>query len=464
VHAFLALLFAAVLTGILSGPLPGERRPETPSPQNPASGPAGILTSKPGGKRHLLQAVELTVDGFGKTAGQVGIVIALASIIGLCMVESGAADKIVRRFLAIFGEQRAGQAIVTSGFVISIPIFFESYFMLLFPLARAMRMRTGRHYMLYVLAICCGGTMTHSLVAPHPGPLAMAQNFHLEVGQTMMAGILASIIPVACGWLIISKIAQRIDAPMRDSGGASEEDVKAILAKRDSQLPSFTASLLPVLMPLLLLGSVSIMILLGGVRTYPRLFPMIEFIGDRNVALLIGSAIGMRLLMAARKISFVKASEMISAPLATAGLIILITSAGGAFGFMLENAGVGKTITALASGRDWNLILLAWGLSAVIRVAQGSATVAMITASAIINTVASSGPPLPYHPMYLFLAVGCGSKFLSWMNDAGFWTVSKFSGFTESETLRSWSVLVTSLSIIGLIQCLILSHLLPMKP
>src|SRR5688500_1717661 len=154
-HPFLALIFAAILAGLLTQKLPGEY---------------GTLPATPEKERsHWVQAAELTASGFGDIAGKIGVAIALASVIGTCLVESGAADKVVRRFLALFGERRAGAALFSSSYVLSIPIFFDTFFMLLQPIARALRIRTGKNYMLFVLAICCGGTVTHSLVAPHPG-------------------------------------------------------------------------------------------------------------------------------------------------------------------------------------------------------------------------------------------------------------------------------------------------------
>src|SRR5204862_7559118 len=125
---------------------------------------------------------------------------------GMCLMESGAADKVVRRFLALFGQQRAGAAILVSGYILSIPIFFDTFFMLLLPLAVAMRMRTGQDYLLYIMAICCGGTVTHSLVAPHPGPLAMAESLKLDLGLTIMVGVLAGAIPAACSWFVVKWI------------------------------------------------------------------------------------------------------------------------------------------------------------------------------------------------------------------------------------------------------------------
>ena len=141
---------------------------------------AGLLAaSLPGGtgQSHWVQAVELTTQEFGVVAGKIAVVIALAAVIGLCLMESGAADKIVRRFLAVFGERHAPTAFFLSSYVISIPIFFDTLFMLLLPVARALALRTGKDYVLYVLAICTSGIVTHSLCAPHPGPLAMAEAF-----------------------------------------------------------------------------------------------------------------------------------------------------------------------------------------------------------------------------------------------------------------------------------------------
>src|SRR5688500_11453243 len=151
VHAFLALILAGICAGFLT--------------------PVGTL---PGGagKNHFVHAVELTTAELGTTAGKIALVIGLAAIIGMCLMESGAADKVVRRFLAIFGEKRSGIAILVVSYVLSMPIFFDTFFMLLLPIARALALRTGRNYVMYILAICSGGVITHGLVAPHPGPLA----------------------------------------------------------------------------------------------------------------------------------------------------------------------------------------------------------------------------------------------------------------------------------------------------
>ncbi len=447
-HAFFALIIAAILAGLLAQKLPGEfgTLPETPKKE----------------RSHWVQAAELTATGFGDIAGKIAVAIALASVIGTCLVESGAADKVVRRFLALFGERRAGAALFSSSYVLSIPIFFDTFFMLLLPIARALRVRTGKDYMLFVLAICCGGTVTHSLVAPHPGPLTMAENLHLDLGQTILVGIIAGIIPAFSGWMVARWASRRLDAPMRDAGGMAVEHLEKMVSRREDELPSLAWSLTPVLLPILLIGGASFLGVFGARERIPSLFPILEFIGNRNIALVLGAGIAVMLLMRQRKFSMAKVTEVIGPPFAMAGVIILISSAGGAFGFMLRNAGVGEAIKALAAGHEVNLVLLAWTVSAVIRIAQGSATVAMITTSSMIYPMMTA-ESLPYHPLYIFLAIGFGSKMLSWMNDSGFWVVSKLSGFTEKETLQSWTLIVSTISLAGLLLTLLCATFLPFK-
>jgi gluconate:H+ symporter, GntP family len=216
-----------------------------------------------------------------------------------------------------------------------------------------------------------------------------------------------------------------------------------------------------VLLPIILIGGASFLAVLGHKEKYPVFYEFVEFIGHRIVALMIGAILSVWLVMRQRRWNMVKVTEIIGPPFATAGVIILIAAAGGAFGYMLQMAGVGEAIKKVAEGRHINLVFLAWGVSAIIRIAQGSATVAMITTSSMIYPMIQDAGAIPYHPMYIYLAIGFGSKMLSWMNDSGFWTVSKLSGFTEKETLQSWTLIVSTISFTGLLLTLLLSTVLP---
>lgn len=561
VHAFFALTIAALTAGLLAGGFDPK-----------------ILPDSLKGKSHWIQAVELTATEMGNTAGKIGIVIALAAVISMCLMESGAADKVVRRFLAAFGQKRAGTAIVSSGYILSIPIFFDTFFMLLLPLARAMCLRTGKDYLLYILAICCGGTVTHSLCAPHPGPLAMAETLKLDLGVTIIAGVLAGILPTAASWFVAKALNRRLQIPMRDAGGVNAEELQTIVNKPESELPPFAIAILPVILPIVLISMASAFNAIQGkpfvvrdlrdvgamtaridkaadpVAAFVRenladttraqmgghggnapslpvqkamindlnriirtklvydaerfkgvtlrpesaaligqalegdnfmrfnrlmledafaselrpttgmnvtLYKWGEFAGNRNIALLIGALIAIGILVRQRGFSIAKIGEMIGPPFETAGVIILITSAGGAFGLMLKNAGVGDAIKGLVAGREVNLILLSWLVAGVIRVAQGSATVAMLTTAAMIYPIMSDSM-LPYHPIYIFMAIGFGAMICSWMNDSGFWVVGRLSGFTEKETLKTWTIVLTVNSVAGLVQTMIFAKLLPL--
>ncbi len=441
VHPFLALLGVAILAGLLAtrGSLPGE--PE---------------------KSHWVQAVETAATELGFVCGRVGIVIALASIIGVCIMESGAADKVVRRFIAVFGEERAGLALLLSGFLLGLPIFFDTLFMLLVPLARALRVRLGKDYTLFVLAVCCAGAVTHSLVAPHPGPLAMAEALKVDLGWSVIVGTLISIPPVIFGWQLTKWINRRIDIPLRETAGLSIAELQAITDRPESELPSFMASVLPVLLPILLVSSASLAAAFGFKETLGGLYTWLEFLGNRNIALLIGALLAMALVARQKRENAAGLAVLLGPALETAGVIILITSAGGAFGLMLKHAGVGEAIRTAATGREINLILLSWAVALIMKFAQGSATVAMLTTAAMVVGV-TQGTQLPYHPMYLFVAIGFGALGFSWMNDSGFWVISRLSGFTTRETLRTWTVLAFAMSCFGLLETLLLAKMFPFK-
>jgi gluconate:H+ symporter, GntP family len=455
-HAFLALILAAFLTGALANLLPG--------------GPP-----QPG------QPIEIAVSNFGTAAGQVAIVIAFASIIGMCLMESGAADKIVRCFIRFFGEKRAGLAMLVSGFFLSIPVFFDTVFFLLIPLARALSIRSGKNYILFIMAMAGGGAITHSIVPPTPGPLLVSATLNIDLGIALVGGLIAGILPAVGVYYMAKFFNWKLPIPVRETSGASIEDINAILAKKDEELPSFAVSIMPVLLPALLIAVASFLTLinvrleaaqnagaelprlveaLGGPEPFASLLAAANFIGNKNFALLIGAVIALAIYI--KQTGLRLANEKLGPTFESAGVIILITSAGGAFGAMIRYAGVGESINALAEGREINFILLAWMVTAVIRIAQGSATVAMITASALMATVVDANT-LPYHPVYIYLAIGFGSIILSWMNDSGFWVVCKLSGMTERETLKTWTVLLTGISIIGLIEILLLAPIIPLK-
>ena len=188
----------------------------------------------------------------------------------------------------------------------------------------------------------------------------------------------------------------------------------------------------------------------------------IGFLGNKNLAMTAGAGIALLLWARSQGLTERRLWEACAHPLEVAGVIILITSAGGAYGAMLRHSGIGDAITAATEGIEVNYVLLAWCIAAFMKTAQGSSTVAMITASAIMIALLGPEADLPYHPVYILLATGFGAMVVSWMNDSGFWIVSRMSGFSETETLRTWTLALASVGVVGLIQVLILSWLMPL--
>lgn len=462
-HAFLALTLAAFLAGFLT-----EEFSQAAISRLPAALQADAQANS------WVAAVELTAIEFGGAAGSIAISIGLASIIGLCLMESGSADKVVRRFLAAFGEKRAALALLASTYFLSIPIFFDTMFMLMIPLARALCLRTGKNYLLYVMAICAAAVLTHSLTVPHPGPLAMVDNLRVDPGASLFWGIGAGILPLIIGYFVVKWIDSRHSVPLREIPGATLAELEEISRKPESSLPSFALSIAPVLLPIVLIGSGSFLKVLagypgaiaalGGPDSFAAINKVVALLGNKNIALIIGTAIAMWVLARQRKLGFTELGKLLEGPLGTAAVIILITAAGGSFGAMLRHAGVGDAVKSVALHYSIDVVLLAWITAFVVRIAQGSATVAMITASAILWPMIdpATTATLAYHPMYVFLAIGFGAFGCSWMNDSGFWVVSKLGGLTEKETLRSWTVLSTVLSVAGLILVFLASRVLPL--
>ncbi len=438
IHAFISLILAAVLVGILAETLPG------------------IET-----QNHVLVSIATTMTELGSTAGKIAWVIALAAIIGLCLMESGAADKIVRVFVKAFGEKRAGWALMFCAFFLSIPVFFDTVFFLLIPLAQALAFRLGKKYLYFVMAVACGGVITHGLVPPTPGPLIMIDNLGLDLGLAMIIGIILGI-PVAIAGLFIGQyLDNKNPIPVRESSSVRFADLKQIISKEDHELPSFIMAFLPILLPVVLIAAFSFLDTFVGAERLGDIHATLQVLGNKNVAMFLGTLIAIYVYVVQKNLNLADLAKEMEAPIQTAGVIILITAAGGAFGAMIKHAGVGDAIKEMTAGGGISLIFLAWIVSGILKLAQGSGTVAMITTSSIMAGIISDGTALDYSPLYIFAAIAFGSTLLSWMNDSGFWVVCKMSGMTEKETLQSWTVMLTLLSIIGLIEVFILSTIVP---
>jgi GntP family gluconate:H+ symporter len=435
-NAFLALIGAAILVSLLA-------------PGDPA------------------QKITRVATAFGSTAGAIGIVIALAAVIGKAMMDSGAADRIVEMFLKLLGEKRGATAFAASGYLLSIPVFFDTVFYLLVPLARSMYRRTHRDYLKYIMAIAAGAAATHTLVPPTPGPLAIAGSLGIDLGTMILVGALIAVPSTITGLLYAGWIDRRMPIGLREADGVPEVE-----AAPPPELPGFLLSVAPILLPVLLISANTIV---ASQLTGPGphgafwedLAPWTSIIGNANLALLIATAIALWVYARVRRPTRARMSAMVEEGLMSGGIIILITSAGGAFGGMLQAAQIGPAIQALFAGAGaasgFVFLFLAFAISALMKTAQGSSTVAMITAAAMMAAMLHGTAALPFHIVYVGTAISGGALVGDWMNDSGFWVIAKMGGFTEIETLKSWTPLAAIVGSTTMVVTLILALVLPLK-
>lgn len=456
-HPFLALLLAAFVVAILT---PGTAIEQFAISKGSTPAAALQLAKKSIGER---VAVE-----FGNTAAKIGILIAMAAVIGKCMLESGAAERIVRSMLKVTGMEKAPIAFVASSFFIGIPVFFDTVIFLMMPLAKAMSMRIGKNYLLLVLSILAGAVMANSLVPPAPGPLFLVGAMQIPIGMMIVAGIILGIITSSAGYIFALWANRRWTVPLRDSMDARIEDIKINSAKEASQLPGLGFSLLPVLIPLVLICADTVLNSYTAAHKNELFSPyqksiidVVHFLGDKNTALIIAGLVAMRLVVKHKKGTAESMTSFVQSALMSGGSIVLITAAGGAFGGILQQTGISARITEMTREYQMALIPMAFIIAAIIRTAQGSATVALITTSGILAGMANAGH-LQYHHLYLGLAIGCGSKLVPWMNDAGFWIVCKMSNLTEKEALKTLSPMNVIMGITGLIVIMIAAKIFPL--
>lgn len=429
INAFASLIIAAILIGLLS--------PEIP-----------------------LDSVMAEVGGsFGGVVGRIGVAIAMAAVVGQCLMESGAADKITRRFISWFGEKYSSLSMLTSGYILSIPVFHDTVFYLLVPLARAMTVRSGgQNYVLNTLAIGAGGAATHVFVPPTPGPLAMAETMSVDLGLLIVVGLVVAVPSALASWAYAWWIDRKLNIPIREAPGLSLAELEEIANRPEDTLPGFWKSMLPIALPVGLITSNTV------ANTFfegSQFAEITALLGNPTLALMLSAAAALWVLGSHRGMGLKELAKPTEAAIKDAGLIILITAGGGAFGGMLVKAGVGTVLGELARSAGVSYLMLGFGVSMLLRIAQGSATVAMITVSSILAPLMVASPP-PYHPVYVLTAIGAGSLTGGWMNDSGFWVYRTMTGLTEIEALKTKSVSLIALGITGLLTSWLLSVLFPL--
>jgi gluconate:H+ symporter, GntP family len=447
--------------------------------------------------------IDSFTKGFGSTVGTVGLLIALGAMVGKLLADSGGADQIVDTIIGRVGERGLPWAMALIAAILGLPLFFEVGVVLLVPVVILVARRTGVSLMKVGIPALAGLSVLHGLVPPHPGPLAAISSLNADLGTTLLLGLLVAVptlivsgpvlasvitrwVPVATPGLpgmaagveagsedalVGSSVGSaagsspgssaragrsgsvRPQAPGGSDAGLVGTQGFASSAPRLTRRPSFAAAIITITLPVVLMLARAIAEI--GLPEGNGLRSALDVVGNPPVALLAAVLVAMFALGRGSGMNRRQIEASLGGGLPGIASILLIVAAGGGFKQMLVDAGVGNVIGDMAKGANLSPLLLGWLVAAAIRVGTGSATVATITAAGIVAPLAAdmSRPDVAL----LVLAVGCGSLFFSHVNDAGFWLVKEYFGMTVGETIRSWSVMETVISVVGVVFVLLVS-------
>jgi len=409
-HAFVALLLVSLLLGVATG-MP------------------------------LDQVLESVESGMGGTLGFVAVVVGLGAMFGKMLEVSGGAERLAQTLISRFGEERSQWALGVTGFIVAIPVFFDVGFIILVPIIYGLARKTGKSLLYYGIPLLAGLAVTHSYIPPTPGPIAVASLIGAELGWVILFGFIAGIpAMIIAGPLFGRFIAKKIHVAVPDYMEIEEQEY-------DQELPSFgmIASLIFIPLLLILMNTVSSVVLAedSGLRAF------FTFLGHPFVALTIATLLTFYYLGVKRGYSRGDVQEIATKALEPAGIIILVTGAGGVLKQVLIDSGIGDVLGDMMAGSSLPPIVLAFLMAAVIRIAQGSATVAMVTAAGLLSPIIDlfqlTGPILGL----ITISIAAGATIASHVNDSGFWLVNRYFGLNVKDTLKSWTVMETLIALVG---------------
>ena len=435
IQAFLALIITTVVIGVIGGM------------------PLNTITLDNGTKFGILQSI---TSGFGNTLSSIGIIIGFGVMLGAIFEETGAAKRMALCFLKVFGKNKEEEAMAFTGFLVSIPIFCDSGFIILSPIAKAISKVTKKSLISLGVALAAGLVITHTMVPPTPGPLGVCGIFGIDVGEFILLALVLSIpmtivaiiyarkyIAKKLNWIVNEKD-EIVPAPV----GTVASDDAINLDEKD--LPSTFSSFLPILLPVVL-------ILINPVSTATKItggiFTILIFLGQPIVAVGIGLLTAIFVL--GRKMSRKEILSFMEQGMMSAGIIMLVTGGGGALGQIIKDSGLGTYMAEGITAMHVPIILLPILISTVMRFIQGSGTVAMTTAASIsAPIILASGA----NPVLSALACCVGSCFFSYFNDSYFWVVNRTLGVSEAkDQIRVWSITTTIIWAVGCLEVLLLS-------
>ena len=419
-HPFIALVSVSLVLGLAAGMSPGA-------------------------------AVKAFQDGVGNTLGFIAVVVGLGTMLGKMMAESGAATRIATTLIDLFGQQRVHWAIMFVAFIVGIPVFFQVGFVLLVPLVFTIARRTGMSLIKIGIPLVAGLSVVHGMLPPHPAAMLAVTAYNADVGRTILYGLLVGL-PTAslAGPVFATWIAPRIPLP------AENPLARQLEGESVEEMPGFAISVFTVLIPVILMLFASA----ADVALVPAspFRALLHFAGNPIVALLLALLFSFWSLGRSRHFTREEVMRFCNDCLGPTATILLVIGAGGGFNQVLVQSGVGGAIAHMAIGSHASPLLLAWSVAMLIRVATGSATVAMTTAAGIVAPIAVAVPGTSAE--LLVLATGAGSLMLSHVNDAGFWLIKEFFNMTVPQTLKTWTVAETIIGVAGLAFTMLLSFLI----
>ncbi|MFE6165084.1 GntP family permease [Streptomyces sp. NPDC056486] len=415
---------------------------------------AGLSVTELFGTVQKSDVVSVIESGMGGILGHVAIIIGLGTMLGAILEVSGGAEVLASRLLGLFGEKRAPLAMGLTGLIFGIPVFFDVGIFVLAPIVYAAAKRSGKSILIYCLPLLAGLSMTHAFLPPHPGPVAAAGLLKVDLGWVILMGIVCGIPAVIAAWVYSAWIGKRIFVPVpQDMVEAADEAKAAVVAEQRAAGVQPSEKPVPLGIVFAIIGTPLFLILLATFSSIAfdpsTLRSVIEFFGSPFVALTIALLMAYYLLGIRRGWSRKSLETVSTSSLKPVGNILLVVGAGGIFGAVLKASGVATALSDTFQDVGLPIIVLAYLLSLVLRVAQGSATVAIVTTAGIVAPLLSEGDHSQAFVALVIMAISAGSIFASHVNDGGFWMVAKYFGISERDTLKTWTVLESVLSIAG---------------
>lgn len=403
---------------------------------------AGLLLGIP-----LDKVTKSVQKGLGDTLGAISIIICLGAMIGKLVATSGAAQKIAEVLVNAFGVKYIQWALVLVGFIIGIPLFYETGFVLMVPLIFSVVDKYKLHAVYIGLPMLAALSVTHGFLPPHPSPSALVLTFHADIGKTLTYGIILAIPAIILAGPIFSRTLKKIDSKPLTTFMASEIP--------EGQLPSAFISFFTALLPVFLIMTTTLY--LNTDHSATTFHKLMAFVGETPIVMLISLIVATFTLGLNQGKNMKELGGIYAHAVKDVSLILLIVAGSGAFKAVLTDSGANKSIANLLQSFHLQPLVLGWLIAAIIRVSLGSATVAGLTAAGIISTLVLHDPSI--NPNLMVLAIGAGSLAFSHLNDGGFWLFKEYFNLSIKDTLRSWTVMETMVSFIGLIGVLLLNQI-----